>query len=274
MEGKLDILALPDLIQALSNSGQSGRLRIRPADEARLYFLSGRVVHAEYRTIKGISVMYEVFGWRNDLFRFDAGELPKEQSITMPVAQLLLTVSEFSDLKSATSVTSSTSSGGESGGPTRYYGLPVPPGTLDISPLETRLIGLANGSTMDELATVTGAGTVEIARALKHLLDRHLLRLEDQPWTPQALKAITPRYVRDNERAPQKGAAGLLGGLFGGKKKPLALTEMEWKVYDAIDGRRTLWDIRVNFNLSREDVWKAYQKLEGMGEVKDREKSP
>jgi hypothetical protein len=268
MEGKLDILALPDLIQALSNSGQSGRLRIRPADEARLFFLSGRIVHAEYRSLKGVSVLYEIFSWRNDAFRFDAGELPKEQTITMPVAQLLLTVSEFADLKTATSISNTDNSG-----PTRYYGLPVPPGTLDISALETRLIGLANGSTLDELTEATGANTVEIARALKHLIDRQLVRLEDQPWTPQALKAITPRYVRDNERAPQKGG-GLLGALFGGKKKPLALTEMEWKVYDAIDGRRTLWDIRVNFNLSREDVWKAYQKLEGMGEVKDRNVSP
>jgi hypothetical protein len=85
---------------------------------------------------------------------------------------------------------------------------------------------------------------------MKNLLDQSLIRTEFSPSTPKALRAIKPQHLESK-------------GFFAPKPKLKLerLSNLELSVYDQIDGGRTLWDIRVNLGISRQEVWTAFHRL-------------
>jgi hypothetical protein len=89
MQGTLDAIGIGDLIETLRANASTGALRVRPGDEARVWFERGRLVHAEYRALRGEAVLEEILGWRTERFRFEPGRAAPERTITLGTETVL-----------------------------------------------------------------------------------------------------------------------------------------------------------------------------------------
>jgi hypothetical protein len=240
MSGNLGNVDIVNLLRVLCNVGQSGLLRLRPKDEARIFIADGTVVHASHRTLRGLEALNELATWTNDAFVFEQGLTSPEINVALPLTQILSKMGEVIEAKTRNS---------QSAGVMYFYSLPIPQG-IHLSPLALEIIKCADGTSFEELAQQTNTSTDAMARELKSLLDQNLIRTEFSPSTPKALRGIKPQHFENK-------------GFFAPKPKLKLeqLSTLELSVYDQIDGGRTLWDIRVNLGISRQEVWNAFQRL-------------
>jgi hypothetical protein len=239
MVGNLRNVDIVNLLRVLCNVGQSGLLRLRPKDEARIYVEGGTISHVAYRSLRGLEALNEIATWTNDAFRFEQGLTNPEINIALPLTQILSRMGEVIEAKTNS----------QSSGVMYFYSLPIPQG-LQPSPLGLEIIKRADGTSFEELVQLTNTSTDAVAREIKNLLDQNLIRTEFSPSTPKALRGIKPQHLESK-------------GFFAPKPKLKLeqLNNLELSVYDQIDGGRTLWDIRVNLGISRQEVWNAFQRL-------------
>ena len=79
LQGSLEHIQLPDVVQLVSTSGKTGCFVIKKKDqEGRIYIKEGQIVHAEVGDLEGESAVYELAIWQEGEFVFQPNvESPK-----------------------------------------------------------------------------------------------------------------------------------------------------------------------------------------------------
>ncbi len=91
MNGTLGLFSLVDLFQLLASSTRSGRLLVEhPRGTARVYFDKGKVVHADFESLKGEEAVYELFNDERGSFEFSLGLPAPERTISGTTENLVL----------------------------------------------------------------------------------------------------------------------------------------------------------------------------------------
>ena len=220
---------------------RSGRLRIQKRDgaELNLFFEAGKLVHAQVGWTFGLAAVQEVLTWQNYTVVFTAGIAAPIRSIGDEDRAKLEQGSVVEETKYSVPVKLD------------GYFYAEKHTTAELSDFEARVLANANGTSFEDLLSLTEFNLSTLENLIKQLMAKKLLTVEKSPATPERLKGLRLR-----KKEPK--AKGLLG-MFG--KKPVELTDLEFQVYDVLNGAVTLWDIHLNLGLAREQVWEAYVSL-------------
>lgn len=71
LRGSLSDLGVADLVQIPASAGKTGELLIATLEQdARLYFVEGRLVHLTLDDLEGAAVLPQIIGWREGEFEF------------------------------------------------------------------------------------------------------------------------------------------------------------------------------------------------------------
>ena len=91
LQGSLNELPLPDVIQLVSVSGKTGAFEIQ-CDEAegKIYLRDGQIVDALVGRLRGDSAVYEMAIWSQGSFTFNPGEESEQVTIHMSNASLMM----------------------------------------------------------------------------------------------------------------------------------------------------------------------------------------
>ena len=91
LQGSLNELPLPDVIQLVSVSGKTGAFEIK-CDEAegKIYLRDGQIVDARVGRLRGDSAVYEMAIWSQGNFSFNPGEKSEQVTIHMSNASLMM----------------------------------------------------------------------------------------------------------------------------------------------------------------------------------------
>jgi hypothetical protein len=162
-------------------------------------------------------------------------------NIDLPLTTVLLKMSEAVDVRKLTDATGSSEM--------YFYSSPIPSG-LQLDTLTLEIVNKADGVSFEELVQDTRSNNDAVALAIKNLLDYNLMRTESSPSTPKTLRFVQPFLKEEKGFLRAKP-----------KLKLEELNDLELRVFDQINGGRTLWDIRINLGITRQEVWAAYHRL-------------
>ncbi len=218
----------------------TGRLRLQKRDgtELNLFLEAGKLVHAQFGWTFGMAAIQEALAWRNYTTAFTAGIAAPIKSLSDEDRSKL----EQGQIIEETKYNLSTTEG-------YYYAESHT--RLELSEYETRVLANANGNSFAELLTLTELNTATLEQLMKQLLQKKMLRIEKTPATPERLKAMRLR----KKEPKSKGILGVFG------KKTIELTDLEFQVYDVLNGAVSLWEVHLNSGLSRDEIWEAYVAL-------------
>ena len=92
MSGDLSAVRIAEVCQTLCLSQRHGILILSPAKgrEARLFFLSGKIVRAEYENLPGDEAAIRILGLREGRFLFRSEAFPLTPNVTRATEMLLL----------------------------------------------------------------------------------------------------------------------------------------------------------------------------------------
>jgi hypothetical protein len=91
LQGSLNELPLPDVIQLVSVSGKTGAFEIQSNEAAGKIFLrDGQIVDALVGKLRGDSAVYEMAIWSQGTFSFNPGEESDQVTIQMSNASLMM----------------------------------------------------------------------------------------------------------------------------------------------------------------------------------------
>jgi hypothetical protein len=244
MQGSLTTTSPVELLHTLGNRNIPGLLRVRPGnDEALIYIAANSITQATYRTLNGLDALIEFATWRSDQWRFEENNFSFNRNLSISVADAissLETANALRDLRAPNET-----------GSMFFYSQALDTDS-SLSPLETRIVGIADGVNLEDLVKRTGQDARVLVEALKNLMNMGFLSGENVPCTPEKLRAIRPRLA-----PPPKIS-------FFARPKAVTLEPFVLKVYDQVDGGRSLWDIHLNLGCSRRAVWDAYEHLHGL----------
>jgi hypothetical protein len=57
--------------------------------EGNVYFMKGRIFYAELGAVKGEDAIYDMIFWEDGFFRFNQGEIPRQDIIASPTNKIL-----------------------------------------------------------------------------------------------------------------------------------------------------------------------------------------
>ena len=88
--GKLGDVSVIDILQLLCNTNKTGNLLISDGTvEGNVYFMKGRIFYAELGQVKGEDAIYDMIFWEDGFFRFNQGEIPRQDIIASPTNKIL-----------------------------------------------------------------------------------------------------------------------------------------------------------------------------------------
>jgi len=91
MVGKLSVISLPELVQAISVGRRTGVLHLNyKTSKGRAFFESGSVVDCGLDTSTGVEAFYELLRWPDGEFRFEQRPMTGERRITVDTMWLLM----------------------------------------------------------------------------------------------------------------------------------------------------------------------------------------
>jgi CheY-like chemotaxis protein len=91
IQGRLEELSVPDLMQSLEMGQKTCRLTIRSdAGVAELYFAAGQCKHAQLGKLEGDEVVYQAARWTAGEFEIDFSVATEKQSTTRSTTGLLM----------------------------------------------------------------------------------------------------------------------------------------------------------------------------------------
>ncbi|MCZ6688346.1 MAG: DUF4388 domain-containing protein [Planctomycetota bacterium] len=89
--GRLSLISLPEMVQAMAVSRRTGILRLSSKGEvAEIAFKDGAIFQSRYGDLEGEAAFYELVKWKSGNFRFQPTEGEFEQKITMDTMTLLM----------------------------------------------------------------------------------------------------------------------------------------------------------------------------------------
>lgn len=178
MEGTFDLLNPIELLQLLSQAGQSGVFAV-PGGE--IYLERGHPVHARYKDKTGSDGLFEILGLQDGKFRFLAGERAKQSSLEGTLDNYLLQAIRFLDTR-----------------------LDLSPfdqveiidheraGRLTLSPDEFALMQLLNQPiTLIELSSASGMALDTITLSISHLARLGVVHISNK--TPHTVRLRVTR---------------------------------------------------------------------------------
>jgi Domain of unknown function (DUF4388) len=244
MQGNLSSTSPIELLQTLGSRNIPGLLRVRPGnDEALIYIAANSITQATYRTLNGLDALIEFATWRSDTWRFEENNFSFNRNLSMSVTDAISSLQTANVLRELRPVNDT--------GSMFFYSQAID-SDATLSPLETNIVSIADGATLEDLVRRTGQDAKLLVEALRNLMNLGLLSGENVPCTPEKLRAIRPRLA-----PPPKLA-------FFSRPKAVSLEPFVLKVYDQVDGGRSLWDIHLNLGCSRQAIWDAYNHLHGL----------
>jgi hypothetical protein len=220
---------------------RTGRLRVQKRDgaELNLFYDTGKLIHAQFGWTFGLAAVQEALNWQNYTVVFTEGVAAPIKSIGDEDRAKLEQGSVVEETKYSVPVKLDGFFYAE-----KYT-------TAELSDAEARVLTHANGTSFEDLMTVTEFNVSTLEGLIKQLMTKKLLTVEKSPATPERLKGLRLRKKEPKSK-------GLLG-VFA--KKSVELTNLEFQVYDVLNGAVTLWDVHLNLGLAREQVWEAYVSL-------------
>ncbi|MBI2565642.1 MAG: DUF4388 domain-containing protein [Candidatus Schekmanbacteria bacterium] len=91
MEGELGLFALPDLIQMIASSEQSGVLELsNGSSRGQVVIVNGDIAHAVLGQAQGVSAIEEMFAWDDGQFKFTPTVYTGPRTITKSWQELLV----------------------------------------------------------------------------------------------------------------------------------------------------------------------------------------
>lgn len=91
LQGSLNELPLPDVIQLVSVSGKTGAFEIRSDEaEGKIFLRDGQIVDALVGRLRGDSAVYEMAIWSQGTFSFNPGEESDQVTVNMSNASLMM----------------------------------------------------------------------------------------------------------------------------------------------------------------------------------------
>ena len=89
--GNLKDISLTNLVQVNGQSGMTGRLSIvHKEDNANIYFVSGKIVHATLGTYSGKEAFYGMLEWKDGNFKIETDIIAETQTISVSWSDLLV----------------------------------------------------------------------------------------------------------------------------------------------------------------------------------------
>ncbi len=91
LEGNLQDFELTDVFQLIQLGQKDGGLRIQsPDDVGVVYFKGGMVIHARTSKLQGEPAIDKILSWRRGRFVFNPGEETAENTVNLPIQQVIL----------------------------------------------------------------------------------------------------------------------------------------------------------------------------------------
>ncbi|MBX9939806.1 MAG: DUF4388 domain-containing protein [Candidatus Obscuribacterales bacterium] len=91
LEGDLENLQIPNLLQSISMSKSTGRLEVRSSNvQAQVMFLDGMPIHCVLGSLEGAAALIELIGWDDGQFRFFQGDPGETRTIKRRLDFLLM----------------------------------------------------------------------------------------------------------------------------------------------------------------------------------------
>ncbi len=93
--GDIEKTRCPEIIKILSLGKRTGRLNLDNGGTAgNIFFVDGRIVHANCGPIKGVKAIYEMAAWTSGEYTFFADDTADSATIDMPVNDILSEVAD------------------------------------------------------------------------------------------------------------------------------------------------------------------------------------
>jgi CheY-like chemotaxis protein len=105
IQGRLEEMSVPELMQSLEMGQKSCRLSMRRQDETcEMYFTAGQCKHAQLGEIEGDAAVYHVVGWSDGDFEIDFAANSDRETTTHSTTGLLMEAMRLMDEASQTKV--------------------------------------------------------------------------------------------------------------------------------------------------------------------------
>jgi CheY-like chemotaxis protein len=105
IQGRLEEMSVPELMQSLEMGQKSCRLSMRRQDEScEMYFTAGQCKHAQLGEIEGDAAVYHVVGWSDGDFEIDFAANSDRETTTHSTTGLLMEAMRLMDEASQTKV--------------------------------------------------------------------------------------------------------------------------------------------------------------------------
>lgn len=177
LTGSLEQWPLPELLNMLGSSRQSGQVEVEAGEmRGSVYLHEGNIVHAVAPLESGIAALTTLFGLHAGTFSFEPRIPAPANTLSRPLDELLAEVTrEASEREAILKVV---------GGPAMHprLSLDTPPQPVTIQPSDWRLIAAANGSaSISTIAETLGVELGTLMRAYYALGQRALVQFEAPP---------------------------------------------------------------------------------------------
>jgi CheY-like chemotaxis protein len=91
IQGRLEEMSIPDLMQSLEMGQKSCRLTLRHGrEQCELFFTAGQCKHARLGSLEGDEVIYKVVGWAEGEFEIDFNAASEQTTTTRSTTGLLM----------------------------------------------------------------------------------------------------------------------------------------------------------------------------------------
>lgn len=98
LEGELENLSVPNLLQSMAMGKMTGRLEIASnTDIANVHFFEGSPLHCSMRGVEGDAAIIELYGWNSGAFRFYPEPRTKIETVKKRLDWLLMEGAAFDD---------------------------------------------------------------------------------------------------------------------------------------------------------------------------------
>lgn len=195
LTGSLEQWPLPELLNMLGSSRQSGQVEVEAGDmRGSVYLQEGNIVHAVAPQESGIAALTSLFGLHAGTFSFEPRVPAPATTLSQPLDALLAEVTrEATEREAILAVV---------GGPGMHprLSLETPPEAITIQPSDWRLVAAANGSTaISAIADALGIDLGTLMRGYYALGQRGLVDFEAPPANVIPMHVPVPRVIEEPE---------------------------------------------------------------------------
>jgi hypothetical protein len=205
VQGSIQELPVPDIIQLVSVSGKTGMfMLVRGGERGYIYLKNGRIVHAELGNLRGEEAVYALAIWSTGDFQFSPGKEIETATIEKTNTSLLMEAARRLD---EWKVLARKIPGVDYVPLLKQREIGEP---ITLSPPEWNLITSIDGRrTVEELARAMGSNSFDTAKVLYGLVTADLVEMRTREAVARiAAAAAPPRAEGVFAAAPSRAGFG------------------------------------------------------------------